>query len=327
VICNQDDILMTRTGNTGEVVTGVFGAFHNNFFKIAYSSNCSKWFLYYFLTSHKTQHTILKLAGTSTIPDLNHGDFYKIPINIPSLPEQQKIASFLSAVDKKIELLTRKKQLLQEYKKGVMQKIFSRKIRFKDNDGSPFPDWEDKRLGDIAEFFKGKGISKDDVEENGKIECIRYGELYTIYKEVISTIISKTNAISKDLMFSKKNDVLQPSSGETHADIATASCVSKDRIAIGGDINIIRSSQNGIFLAYYLNNKLKHKIASFAQGSSVIHLYPNHLKRLIISLPSINEQNKIAIFLSNMDTKVESIFNKIVTIKTFKNGLLQKMFV
>ncbi|MDZ4748617.1 MAG: restriction endonuclease subunit S, partial [Saprospiraceae bacterium] len=83
VICNEDDLLMTRTGNTGQLVTGVLGAFHNNFFKIKFDSSCEKWFLFYFLTSYRTQHTILKLAGTSTIPDLNHGDFYKIKVNIP----------------------------------------------------------------------------------------------------------------------------------------------------------------------------------------------------------------------------------------------------
>lgn len=121
VICYKDDILMTRTGNTGQVVTGVHGAFHNNFFKIKYDKTCDKWFLYYFLISHKTQHTILKLAGTSTIPDLNHGDFYKITLNTPSVSEQQKIASFLTAVDEKIQQLYRKKELLEKYKKGVMQ--------------------------------------------------------------------------------------------------------------------------------------------------------------------------------------------------------------
>ncbi len=91
VICDANDILMTRTGNTGQVVTGVNGAFHNNFFKIKYeSSQINKEYLVYFLRHSKTQNTILKLAGTSTIPDLNHGDFYRIKISLPSLPEQQK---------------------------------------------------------------------------------------------------------------------------------------------------------------------------------------------------------------------------------------------
>ena len=95
VICNESDILMTRTGNTGKVITGISGAFHNNFFKINYDSNIhNKMFLYYTLTSFKLQKSIIRLAGTSTIPDLNHGDFYNIKISYPSLQEQEKITSF-----------------------------------------------------------------------------------------------------------------------------------------------------------------------------------------------------------------------------------------
>ena len=90
VICTEDDILMTRTGNTGMVVTNVSGVFHNNFFKIAYPDYLNKTFLYYFLTLQVTQNYIKRLAGTSTIPDLNHSDFYRIKMNFPQLPEQKK---------------------------------------------------------------------------------------------------------------------------------------------------------------------------------------------------------------------------------------------
>ena len=148
VLCDVDDILMTRTGNTGMVVTNVKGAFHNNFFKIAYPSTIDKDFLFYFLNLTNTQNTIKRLAGTSTIPDLNHSDFYRIDFPITTLPEQQKIASFLSAVDEKLQQLTKKKDLLEEYKKGVMQKIFSQELRFKDDNGNNYPDWEEKKLGE-----------------------------------------------------------------------------------------------------------------------------------------------------------------------------------
>jgi type I restriction enzyme S subunit len=124
VICDADDILMTRTGNTGQVVTGVNGAFHNNFFKIKYQDHCEKWFLYYFLTSPLTQHTILKLAGTSTIPDLNHGDFYKIKIDLPSIKEQTKISSVVKSIDTKIESVTHQITQTQAFKKGLLQQMF-----------------------------------------------------------------------------------------------------------------------------------------------------------------------------------------------------------
>ena len=111
--------------------------------------------------------------------------------------------------------------------------------------------WEEVQLSDVATFYKGKGISKKDITDDG-IECIRYGELYTKYNERIEQVISKTSRQKEDLFLSNKNDILIPASGETAIDLATASCLLKDDIALGGDINVIRTSHCGIFLSYYL---------------------------------------------------------------------------
>ncbi|MFY4820597.1 restriction endonuclease subunit S, partial [Aliarcobacter butzleri] len=160
VLCKEEDILMTRTGNTGQVVTNITGTFHNNFFKIKYSKDLNKNFLVEFLRLESTQNMILRYAGTSTIPDLNHGDFYRLKINLPSKQEQEKIASFLTSIDTKIEQLTKKEKLLQQYKKGVMQKIFNQEIRFKADDGSEFCEWEEKKLGQIGKFHAGGDLTK-----------------------------------------------------------------------------------------------------------------------------------------------------------------------
>lgn len=328
VLCKDDDVLMTRTGNTGQVVTGVTGVFHNNFFKIRFDRDiANKDFLVYFLRLYKTQCQILRLAGTSTIPDLNHSDFYRLRILLPIINEQQKIANFLKQVDKRIEKLEKKKEKLEQYKKGIMQKLFSQQIRFKDEDGNDYPAWEDKKLGTIAKFTKGKNISKADIDMNGEIPCIRYGELYTEYGEIIDEVKSKTNIDSKNLVFSEANDVIIPASGETQLDIATASCVMSNGIALGGDLNIIKSPLNGIFLSYYLNSVKKNDIASLAQGNAVVHLYGKELKTLKINVPIINEQEKIADFLSAIDKQIEKTVSQIDSSKTFKKGLLQKMFV
>ncbi len=124
VFCNKEDILMTRTGNTGKVVTNVEGVFHNNFFKVAYKEMICKDFLYYFLVFPKTQNKLKSLAGTSTIPDLNHSDFYKINMPVPTLAEQKKIANFLSALDKKIDLLDKKIEQSKRFKKYLLQNLF-----------------------------------------------------------------------------------------------------------------------------------------------------------------------------------------------------------
>lgn len=208
--------------------------------------------------------------------------------------------------------------LLKEYKNGVIQMVFNQKIRFKNNDGLPFPEWKKKKLGHISTFLKGKNISKSDIVKNGNIPCIRYGELYTHYSEVITTILSHTNLNSKDLIFSKENDVIIPASGETAIDISTAACVAKGGVALGGDLNIIRSELNGIFLSYYLNYVRKKDIARLAQGISVVHIYSSQLKLLEVDIPCLEEQNKIADFLFDVDSLIN---NKI----KLSSGSIQNM--
>ncbi len=267
-----------------------------------------------------------RIAGSDP-PNLSPNEIDSIRLYIPSQPEQQKIASFLSSADQRIQVLTQKKDKLEQYKKGIMQQIFSQQLRFKDEYGQEYPEWEEKRLGEISEIFKGKGISKDDISSEGKIECIRYGELYTSYNETITNVISKTNCRHKDLIFSKKLDVIMPASGETQIDIARASCVMKDGVALGSDLNIIRSSINGVYLAYFLNGPLKYEIAKAAQGISVIHLYGSQLKGLKIKLPLKQEQKKIASFLSSIDQKITLVNQQIELTRKWKQGLLQKMFL
>lgn len=250
-----------------------------------------------------------------------------LTVGMPSLAEQKKIASFLSAVDGRIEGLEKKRDLLKDYKKGLMQKLFNQTLRFTDDNGKPFSDWVEKKLGQVGTFSKGKGLPKDDISEDGKTECIRYGELYTHYNELISTVCSKTNVDASELVLSEENDVIIPASGETQIDIATASCIQREGIAIGGDLNIIRTPNNGVFLAYYLNNKLKHDIARLAQGVSVIHLYPTHLKTLKLLLPKPEEQKRIAECLTELDRKIGQVEMQVSQTRKFKQGLLQKMFV
>ena len=198
-------------------------------------------------------------------------------------------------------------------------------LRFKDEQGSCYPDWEGKLLGEISRFSKGKGISKTDVKENGTVKCIRYGELYTRYDETISNVISSTNVPVSELVLSHKNDVIIPASGETALDIASAACITVEGVALGGDINIIRCQQNGIFLAYYLISK-KKDIARLAQGISIVHLYSAQLASLNLRIPSKQEQQKIATFLSSVDTKIEQLGKKKALLEQYKKGMMQKLF-
>ena len=198
------------------------------------------------------------------------------------------------------------------------------KLRFPEFEGDG--EWEENLLEDLSEFLKGKGISKADINNSGTLFCIRYGELYTLYNEVIGSVYSKTNLNPDNLVLSRKNDVLIPSSGETKEDIATASCVLKDNVALGGDINVLRSNLNGIFLTYFLNGAKKNEISKLAQGISVIHLYISQLKKLKIQIPDLKEQQKIANCLSSLDETIEAANEKLNLLKEHKKGLLQQLF-
>ena len=185
-------------------------------------------------------------------------------------------------------------------------------------------EWEVVRLGDICEFLKGKGISKDDLADNG-IPCIRYGELYTIYDEIIQKVVSRTNLDSGELIFSKANDIVLPTSGETAIDICKASCVMIDNVALGGDLNVLRSKQNGAFLSYYINHMAKYDIAKLAQGVSIVHLYASELKSLQIPLPPLAEQEKIAQILGVWDKDI-SVLKSLIEAKTKrKKALMQRL--
>lgn len=185
-------------------------------------------------------------------------------------------------------------------------------------------EWEVVKLGDICKFYKGKGISKNDISKNG-INCIRYGELYTIYDEKINKIYSKTNLNPKNLFLSKFNDIIIPSSGETAIEISKASCVLLDNVALGGDLNVLRTKENGIFISYYLNHMAKNEIAKLAQGFSIVHLYAKELKMLKIPLPPLNEQRKIAEILSSYDEAILLTSNLISAKKEFKKALMQNL--
>jgi type I restriction enzyme, S subunit len=255
-------------------------------------------------------------------------DFSKVPMALPDRNEQQKIADFLSSLDERIALLTRKAEALLSYKREVARRLFSRELRFRRDDGSDFSDWKHVHLRDVATFAKGRGVSKDDISADGETPCIRYGELYTAYSERIECVISRTNVPLNQLLLSEKGDVILPASGELPLDMASASYVPMPGIALGGDINVIRSSLHGLFLAYLLRGPLRRSVGRLAQGNSVVHLYSSHLAGLALSVPSdIQEQQRIADFLSAIDDKIGAVRAKVTAMQTLKKGLLQKMFV
>ena len=208
------------------------------------------------------------------------------------------------------------------------------KIDDKTSHNSPslrFPEftgeWKEERLSEIADIYKGAGISKDQLSDNGE-PCILYGELYTKYKtETITEVISRTDIDNTKLVRSKANDVIIPCSGETAEDIATARCVIKDGILLGGDLNIIRlHNYDGSFVSYQLNGKRKYDIAKVAQGVSVVHLYGEHLKGVKTVNPYLAEQKKISRFLSLLDERIAVQNRLIEDLKKLRCAIIENVF-
>ncbi|MGT3668872.1 restriction endonuclease subunit S [Staphylococcus aureus] len=189
-------------------------------------------------------------------------------------------------------------------------------------------EWEEKKLGDVATFAKGKLGAKKDVSQNG-VPIILYGELYTKYGAIVSKIFSKTDIPENKLKIAKKNDVLIPLSGETAIDIATASCIYLNKgVAVGGDINILTpQKQDDRFISLSINGINKNELSKYAQGKTVVHLYNNDIKNLKIVFPSeFEEQVRIGDFFSKLDRQIELEEQKLELLQQQKKGYMQKIF-
>jgi len=327
VLHPKESVILSRDAGIGKSAVLKYEMAVSQHFIVWLGKNgqLDNWFLYYKLQILKPEFE--RIAIGNTIKTIGLPYFKKLRFFLPLLKEQQKIATFLRTLDEKLTALKQKKNLLEQYKKGIMQKLFSQELRFKDENGKEFTKWEKKKLGEVFYSEKGKGISKNKVVENGKYECVLYGELYTKYNEVIFDIKSRTN--EGDGIKSKIGDLLIPSSTTTTGiDLANVTALNKNDILLGGDITVLRSNEkiNNIFYAYYLSNHKKDEIASFAQGSTIVHLYFSHIKDMDIDLPCLPEQTKIASFISFIDEKINFTENQIQQTEQYKKGLLQIMF-
>lgn len=283
-------------------------------------------FLLYALTIQKPY--MEKVATKTAVPYMNKDNCNSIPVIFPSISEQTKIADFLTQIDNKINQLSQKKQLLERYKKGVMQQIFSQAIRFKDDDGRKFPEWEEKEIGEVFYDNKGYGLSKEKLTFNGKHKCILYGELFTTYAEIIRGIKSSTNF--DEGVKSKIGDILLPSSTTTKGiDLAKASSLNEENVMLGGDIIILRFKNIGYsnYFSYYLTHAKNREISEITQGITIIHLYFKQLSKIKIDVPSLPEQTKIANFLTALDNKIALVEKQLNGTKQYKKGLLQQLFV
>jgi type I restriction enzyme S subunit len=256
--------------------------------------------------SEKGQNIFTSLQTGSGREGLNFQSIRGMTLNFPTLPEQTKIAHFLTAVDEKLTALKQKKTLLEHYKKGVMQQIFSQEVRFKDENDNDFEDWEEKKLGEVSEK-KSSNISANKIEEN-------FGE-YIIYGA--SGILKKVD------FYKEQNDyisIIKDGAGVGRLFYC------KGKSSVLGTMEIIRPKLglNTYFLYCLLSNI---DFVKYVTGSTIPHIYFKDYSNEICGLPCLAEQTKIANFLSAIDEKIGLCSVQIEKMGAWKKGLLQGMFV
>ncbi len=200
------------------------------------------------------------------------------------------------------------------------------KIRFKDENGNDYPDWEEKKLGEMFEIKKGIQISKKNLSLNGQ-KCILYGELFTRYDEIIEDVTSKTDL--DVLPNSKYYDILMPSSDVTPNGLAKASCLLENDVILGGDMNILRYKDENVFPPFfsYQINYFKKKIMDVVSGTTIKHVYSKNIEKLNYEVPlCIDEQEKIASFFMLLDKRIEQQEQKIALLKDYEKAMMQKIF-
>ena len=258
---------------------------------------------------------------------IDSAELKAFPFLIPSISEQQKIASFLTAVDQKIEFLQRKKDQLTAYKKGMMQKLFSQEIRFKDDDGKGFPEWEEKQLGEIATKINSKNTdnSVSRVLTNSAINGVIDQSDYFDHDVANSENLGGYYVIGKgDFVYNPRVSVTAPVGPIKRNNLGKG--------VMSPLYTIFRlMSENSDFLNCFFSSSLWHKymkqVANYGARYDRMAISSNDFLKLPIPIPHPDEQQKIADYLTALDQKIELTDKKLTQAQTFKKGLLQQMFI
>lgn len=264
-------------------------------------------FLGQYFQNGTIREKIRKIANGISVLGISKNDLSKLTLLTPCIKEQEKIADFLRGGDERMTSLEKKVDAMREYKKGVMSAIFSGKLRFKDENGNPYPDWEERRLEDISRnipsnitannigsMYSGRYIVYGASGEVGKVDNYQHTEAFT-------AIVKDGAGIGRIIWCEEKNSIL-------------------------GTLTAIypKNTINAKFL-YYMLHQIKFE--KYATGSTIPHIYYKDFSRERFLIPIEEEQRKIADFLSAIDHKIELEQTRLDRTKDFKKGLLQRMFV
>ncbi len=282
-------------------------------------------FLYYFIQTKRYSDVASKSAG-SKMPRADWGLIENIRVYFPELCEQQKIGEFFSKLDRQIELEEQKLELLQQQKKCYMQKIFSQELRFKDDNGNDYPEWEEKKLGELSQIVRGasprpikdpKWFNKesdigwlrisDVTDQNGKI--------YHLEQKLSIEGQEKTRVLLT-----------------THLLLSIAASIGKPvmnfvKTGVHDGFLIFLNPKFNIFFMYYWLDYFKEKWSKYGQPGSQVNLNSEIVKSQTLNMPSKHEQEKVGLFFSRNEKLIELQQEKIMYLKRRKQALILKMFI
>ena len=331
IINDEDRIqlgdLFFNTRNTLELV-GKVAIWRNELPVAYYNSNLMRlefennFYMNFLLNTEKSLEKLKAIAsGTTSVAAIYTKDLLKVKVKVPFVDEQTKIATFLSAVDEKISQLTQKHQLLSQYKQGMMQKLFSQQIRFKADDGSEFEEWLFLEIGDVFKFKQGKQVSIEDQDlykTDASTRFIRIVDLTSTHEPHRYIVdYSKNDLIEKDDLFM----VRYGSPGLLG--------FGYEGVIANNLFRIIPIHPKQVFskFSYYLFESLYPQVCQLSSSTTMPAISFASLNTLKVCLPCLEEQTKIANYLSAIDQKIVVVAQQIEQAKQWKKGLLQQMFV
>ncbi len=285
-----------------------------------------KNYIYQILKSDRMKRYITDSISVGAQPNLNLEQMNNFTFFYPSIVEQTKIASFLTAVDDKLTALKEKKALLEQYKKGVMQKIFSQVLRFKDVNGNEYPDWEEKKLGDtLNKIIDNRGKTPPTLEHGIPLLEVNSIGNKNIKYNVVSKFVSDSTFETWFRKHLKEGDVLFSTVGNTalcsYYDGNIKACIAQNIVGLRFNTEV------GLFMYYLLiEDKNNNKFKQIEMGAVQPSVKVSQMIELFFEIPSIPEQTKIANFLSGIDDKINHCGVQIEKMEVWKKGLLQQMF-
>ena len=294
--------------------------------KFSLQTEVNPYFIFSQTLSKKFQNWVITNSMRSGQPGINAEEYSLLPISFTSLKEQTKIATFLSAVDEKISQLSQKHQLLSQYKQGMMQKILSQQIRFKADDGSEFEEWESRTLAEVGENIIGLTYSPTDVTNDGS------GILVLRSSNIKNGRLNKNDQVRvnkkiKDKILVQPNDILICTRNGSQRLIGKSVIINDNEVMTFGAFMSVYRSQYNRFIAYLMQTPWFFEQVQMNLGARINQITTGTLNEFTFDFPCLEEQTKIANFLSAIDQKIEVTEQQIEQAKQWKKGLLQQMFV